>query len=111
MPRSTSWCPARSPTARKNSTKSCATARSSIRARASVAELADLRPAPAEADGLGREVDDAREELLEIALLDAGDRVLVLIEGAVYGVPVARREIALGGRQDLLLFFPHVLPM
>ena len=52
----------------------------------------------AEPDRIGRQTDDAREQLLEVALLHAGDRVAIGGEGGVDRLPVFRREMALGER-------------
>src|SRR6185436_6151188 len=68
-------------------------------------------PALAEPDRVRRESDDAREQLLEVALLHARDRVAVGGKGGVDRRPVFHREVALGERQHLLLFLAHVLPV
>src|SRR5882672_8032611 len=46
MPISASWCPARSPSARKSSTRSCATPRASTRAAASAVKSQGLSLLP-----------------------------------------------------------------
>src|SRR5688572_26716529 len=58
-----------------------------------------------------REAGDAREQLLEVALLHAGNRVAVVGEGAVERAPVVLREVALGERQQLALLLAHVRPV
>src|SRR5512134_401066 len=64
-------------------------------------------PARAETDRRRREVGDARKELLEVSLLQAGDRVAVLRERRVDRLPVLGGQRALGERHELLLFLAH----
>src|SRR5688572_16845604 len=68
-------------------------------------------PRLAEPDGRRREVGDAREQPLVIALLQLRDRVEVAREGALDRAPVSGGERALGDRQELELLLAHVLPV
>src|SRR5687767_14837548 len=74
-------------------------------------KLCRLLPGLAQADRRRRQVGDAREQVLEVALAHAGDRVAVAGEGRVDHLPIFGFEVALGERQQLVLFLAHVLPV